>query len=332
MPQTRSIYQFISAFFLSLIVVFFTSSAGAEKTKLSLGGKGISGPIFPTAGTIAGAVNRQNDDLHITVQARRGSTSVIESVIAGDFAFGVVQNSIAYQAYNGLARWNGRPYKKLRSICNVYPEQVVLVASLKSGIRNIGDLRGRRVFIGGSESDLLYAINDILSAAGINPQKDIIATGVAAELAPQMMQDDALDAFFFTAGVTNRALLDLFSGRFQVVLVPLTGIGIDELLAANPFYEKSVVAASSYPLLDNQIDVVTVSVKAALITSADLSDTLVYAVTKTVFGSLDDFAKQYPAAKVLTRRVMIEGLVAPLHPGADTFYRQEDLDYQVLQP
>ena len=332
MLQTRSFYQSLLVFFLSLVVVFSSSWVEAEKTVVALGGKGISGQIFPTAGTIAAAVNQQNGDLHIRVQARRGSTSIMESVITGEYAFGVVQNSLLYQAKNGSAEWSGRPYEELRSICNVYAEQIVLVTTVQSGIRKVDDLRDRRVFIGGSGSDLLYAVRDILNAAGIDPHTDIKATGAASELAPQMMQDDALDAFFFLAGITDRALFELFSGPLQLVFVPLAGTGIDEMLAANPFYERSIVTARSYPLLHNDSEIATVSAKATLITSADVSDKLVYTVTKSVFESLDDYIKQYPAARVLNRRAMTESLAAPLHPGAETFYRQSAVEYRMLKP
>ena len=222
-----------------------------------MGAKSITGPFFPTAGTIANSVNRNRNDhgIRITVKSRHGSVSIIKSVMSGEFEFGVVHRSFIYQAYNGLAEWKGRPQKGLRSICNVHAEQVALVASVESGIRNIRDLNGRRVFIGGPRSDLLYTAIDILTAAGIDPQSDLAITGAAVEEAPAMMQDDAIDAFFYIMGTTNRAFIDLFSGPQQVVLVPITGAGIAELTAANPFYEKPVVSIKSYPYFKNETDV-----------------------------------------------------------------------------
>ena len=280
MLRGTSIFKSTLIICLPIFVVLCSPLAVAEKTMVTLGGKGISDPFFPTAGTIANSVNRKHNDhgIRITVKSRRGSVSIINSAISGEFEFGVVHRSVIYQAYNGLAGWNGRPQKGLRSICNVHAEQVALVVSVESGIRNLRDLKGRRVFIGGPRSDLFYTVRDILRAAGIDPQSDLTAAGAAVEEAPELMQDDEIDAFFYIMGITNRALLDLFSGPRQMALVPITDAGIDELTAANPFYEKSVVSINSYPNFKNETDVETVSVKAGLVTSAGVSDRIVYTI------------------------------------------------------
>ena len=257
MIRGPSIFQSLLIICLPTFVVLSSPLAVAEKANVTLGGKGISGPFFPTAGTIANSVNRKRNDhgVRITVKSRRESVSIINSVMSGEFEFGVVHRSLIYLAYNGLAEWSGRPQKGLRSIFNVHAEQVACVASVESGIRNIRDLNGRRVFIGGPRSDLLYTVIDILTAAGIDPQSDLTVDGAAVEVAPEMMQDDEIDAFFYIMGTTNRAFIDLFSGPQQVTLVPITGAGIDELTAANPFYEKSVISIKSYPYFKNEIKI-----------------------------------------------------------------------------
>jgi TRAP transporter TAXI family solute receptor len=252
--------------------------------------------------------------------------------MSGELEFGVVHRRRIYQAYNGFAEWSGRPQKGLRSICNVHAEQVACVASVESGIRNIRDLNGRRVFIGGPRSDLLYTVVDILTAAGIDPQSDLTITGAAVEEAPEMMQDDEIDAFFYIMGTTNRAFIDLFSGPQQVVLVPITGADIDEWTAANPNYENSVVSIKSYPYFKNDTDVETVSVKAGLITSAGVLDRIVYTIAKEVLENVADYKSRHPTAKMLTRREMIEGLVAPVHQGAAKYYQQSGIEYRVIKP
>ena len=319
---------------LPIFVALSSSLSIAEKTRVTLGGKRISGPFFPTAGTIANSVNRNRNDhgIHITVKSRRGSLSIINSVMSGEFEFGVVHKSLMYQAYNGLAEWKGRPQKELRSIGNVHAEQVALVASVESGIRNFRDLRAKRVFIGGFRSDLLYTVKDMLTAAGIDPQSDLTAAGAVVEEAPEMMQDDAIDAFFYIMGTTNRALLDLFSGPRPVALVPISGASIDELIAANSFYGKSIVPINYYPHFKNETDVETVSVKMALMTSTGVSDRIVYTIAKEMLENVDNYKNRHHKAKVLTTRELTEGLVAPVHPGAAKFYQQSGIGYSVIKP
>jgi TRAP transporter TAXI family solute receptor len=60
-------------------------------------------------------------------------------------------------------------------------------------------------------------------------------------------------------------------------------------------------------------------------TSADVAEEVVYAITKEVFENLADFKKLHPAFQVLTRQDMLQGLSVPLHPGAIRYYREAGL-------
>ena len=73
-------------------------------------------------------------------------------------------------------------------------------------------------------------------------------------------------------------------------------------------------------------DVTTFGVKATVVTSANVSEELVYLVTKAVFENFDDFKKQHPAFSFLQKKDMIkDGLSAPLHPGAIKYYKEAGL-------
>jgi TRAP transporter TAXI family solute receptor len=81
-----------------------------------------------------------------------------------------------------------------------------------------------------------------------------------------------------------------------------------------------------YPNATNKEEMVpTFGVKATLVTSADISNEIVYAITKEVFDNLEAFKKLHPAYSVLTKKNMLEGLSAPLHPGAVKYYKEAGL-------
>ena len=70
----------------------------------------------------------------------------------------------------------------------------------------------------------------------------------------------------------------------------------------------------------------TFGVMASVVTSASVSDDLVYSVVKAVFENLEDFRKQHPAFANLDPKKMIkDGLSAPLHPGAVKYYKEKGL-------
>lgn len=62
--------------------------------------------------------------------------------------------------------------------------------------------------------------------------------------------------------------------------------------------------------------------QAEAVSSADLAETLVYDVTRAVFEGLDALREAHPALGGLDPAAMLEGLSAPLHPGAARYYRE----------
>ena len=80
-----------------------------------------------------------------------------------------------------------------------------------------------------------------------------------------------------------------------------------------------------YPGAINKEDVQTFGVKATLLTTDKVADAIVYALTREVFENLEAFKKLHPAYAPLTRESMLEGMSAPIHPGALSYYREVGL-------
>ena len=65
---------------------------------------------------------------------------------------------------------------------------------------------------------------------------------------------------------------------------------------------------------------------ATFVTSAEVPDQVVYEVTRAVFENLDDFRKLHPAfANLDPKKMVSDGLSAPLHDGAMKYYREAGL-------
>ena len=48
--------------------------------------------------------------------------------------------------------------------------------------------------------------------------------------APSLLQDEKIDAFFYTVGHPNGNIKEATSGRIKVIIIPVTGPGADTLL------------------------------------------------------------------------------------------------------
>lgn len=61
-------------------------------------------------------------------------------------------------------------------------------------------------------------------------------------------------------------------------------------------------------------------------TSAQVPDDAVYALVKAVFSDIDQFRGLHPAFANLDPKEMAnDGLSAPLHPGAEKYFKEEGL-------
>ena len=59
-----------------------------------------------------------------------------------------------------------------------------------------------------------------------------------------------------------------------------------------------------------------------LVTNADVPDDVVYAMTKAIFENLDKMVAAHAAAKAITLDKAAKDPPAPLHPGAERYYKE----------
>jgi len=184
------------------------------------------------------------------------------------------------------------------------------------------------VNLGNPGSGQLQNSRDILAAAGLT-EEDLDGEYVKAIEAPGLLQDERLDAFFYTVGHPNSNIKEASSGRIKVRIVPISGRGVDNLVERQSYYARSVIPHSFYRYALNTEDVESIGVKATFVTSAEVPEEIVYAVTKEVFENIEDFKALHPAYTVLTRRDMLAGLSAPIHKGALKYYVEAGLDAHI---
>ncbi len=298
----------------------------AKTTFITIGTGGITGVYYPTGGAIARIVNKKKDvyGIRCTVESTGGSVFNVNAIMAGDLQFGVVQSDRQYQAINALAEWKDKGKQEdLRAVFSIHPESITLVAAVDADINDIADLRGKRVNIGNPGSGQRQNSIDALEAVGIDYKTDMNAEGIKASESASLLQDGRIDAFFYTVGHPSGSIKEATAGARKVRFASVTGV--DSLLAKYPYYAKAFIPVKLYPGAENTENVDTFGVKATFVTSAKVPEDVVYAVTKEVFDNFEDFKKLHPAYAVLTKEGMLEGLSAPLHPGALKYYKEAGL-------
>jgi len=319
-------------FFLTFALIGIAClSVGCEAKKITfvtIGTGGVTGLYYPTGGAISRMLNKKFDEFKIkaTVESTSGSVFNINAVLKGDMEFGVAQSDRQYQAYNGLAEWSETgAQNNLRSIFSIHPEPITLVVSERSGIKGIKDLKDKRINLGNPGSGQLQNSRDVIAAAGLT-EDDLSAEYVKAVEAPSLLQDERLDGFFYTVGHPNGNIKEATSGRIKVLIVSIKADAIEAMLEKYPYYADAIIPQKFYPRSLNKEDIETIGVKATFVTSKNVDQNVVYAITKVVFENFEEFKSLHPAYQVLTKENMLRGLSAPIHKGALKYYKEVGLD------
>ncbi len=317
----HKIFNRFALVLLGLGMFFTPVSAEAKTTFITIGTGGITGVYYPTGGAIAKIVNDRADEFGIKATAEATGASIfnINAVKGGNLDFGIAQADSQYLAYNGKGEWENAPIAELRSVFSLAPEMITFVVAEDSGIKSIDGVKGKTINIGNQNAI------DIFNALGINYEKDFKAESLKAADAPRMLQDGRIDGFFYTVGHPNGNIKEATAGMRKARIIPIPEI--KALFDVAPYYSMDSIDMAQYPEATNASEgkIPTVGMKATLITSANVDEEVVYNLTKAVFENLEELRTLHPALANLTKKGMLEGLSAPLHKGAERYYKEVGL-------
>ena len=304
------------------------TSAVAQQQFVSIGTGGVTGVYYPTGGAICRLVNknRKEHGFRCSAESTGGSIYNLNTIRAGELEFGVVQSDWQYHSYHGSSKFaDAGPYEDLRAVFSVHPEPVTVIARADAGISNITDLKGKRVNIGNPGSGTRGTWEVMEAALGWTRDDLKLAAEMKSAETAQAVCDGKIDAYFWLVGHPS-ALTQESLATCDAKLVNVTGPAIDKLIDDNSYYRIATIPAGMYG--DNP-EITTFGVGATFVTSAAVSDKVVYTVVKAVFENFDQFKALHPAFKNLKESEMIsDGLSAPLHPGAIQYYKERGWTWQ----
>ena len=303
-------------------LMFGATAVSAEQQFFSIGTGGVTGVYYPTGGAICRLVNkdRKEHGLRCSAESTGGSIYNINTIREGDLEFGVAQSDWQYHAFNGTSKFeDAGKFEDLRAVFSVHPEPVTIIARADAGISNVTDLKGKRGNIGNPGSGTRGTWEVMEAALGWDRSDLKLAAEMKSAETGQAVCDDKIDAYFWLVGHPS-ALTQESLATCDAVLVNATGAEIEKLVADNSFYRTATIPAGMYG--DNP-DITTFGVGATFVTSAKVPDEVVYTVVKAVFDNFDQFKALHPAFANLTEEEMIsDSLSAPLHPGAEKYYKE----------
>ncbi len=293
---------------------------------ITIGTGGVTGVYYPTGGAICRLVNqgRSEHGIRCSVESTGGSVYNINTIREGELQFGVAQSDWQYHAFNGTSRFEeAGAFEGLRAVFSVHAEPFTVVARADSGITTFDDLIGKRVNIGNPGSGQRGTMEALMEAKGWTTDDFALASEMKVAEQSSALCDNQIDAMVVTVGHPSGTIQEATTACDSVI-VSVTGAEIDALIADNSFYRTATIPGGMYRGTDE--DVTTFGVGATFVSSTDVSADAVYAVVSGVFENIDAFRGLHPAFANLDPAEMASaGLSAPLHAGAEKYYREAGL-------
>lgn len=294
---------------------------------------GVSGAYFALASALAGSMSeppgspvcRRPDECGIagmtaSAQTSAGSVENVELLRARSVESAFVQGDVAYRAFKGLSPFKDKKLEDLRALAALYVESLHLVVRGDGPIKDLGDLRKRRLAVDEEGSGTLLQVRRLLQALGWS-EKEIEPAYLKPAAALPLMREGKLDGMFVTGGVPMPPVAEALREQ-GARIVPIEGPRLDEMLANSNFLTRTEIEAGAYGA---NPAVRTIGVTAQWLVLADLPEALAYALVGVLFQprTMSALAEAHPRGADIMPANAFSGLGVPLHPGALRFFKDQ---------
>ncbi len=308
----------VSMLLVLVIAVVAGCGQGGGKKFLNIATGGTSGTYYPIGGALAEILNKEIPDMNASAQSTGATVANINMLQEGSVDLAIVQNDITYYAANGVEMFKDKKVDNLRGLAVLYPETCQIVTLESNGIKNVADLKGKRVAVGAAGSGAEANARQILEAYGIT-YDDIDEQYLSFGEAASALKDGNVDAAFLTAGYPTAAVQDI-SSQNKIALVPLDNDKVDALIAKYPYYTKTIIPAGTYAGVETETT--AVSVMAMLVASDKVDDQMGYDIVKAFFGNLDRIKAAHSVGKLITKEGAMKGMPIQMNAGAEKFFKE----------
>ncbi|MGP4974102.1 TAXI family TRAP transporter solute-binding subunit [Psychrobacter alimentarius] len=283
---------------------------------LTIATGGASGP-YNIIGTSLSEVYVKTFGVNSKTQTTGASVENVNLLTQGKVDMVLALSDVVTDAVEGKNNFD-KPITNIQQLAVLYPNVVQIVTTKKSGIKNIEDLKGKRIAVGDQGSGTEVNARTLLEGFGIT-YDDVTVDYLGFSEAADGMKAGKIEAAFFSSGLPNSSLMELEQG-LDLQLVTIDQNKLKEIIQSKPYFKTFEIPAGTY---GNDAAIPTAAIMNALLVSSDLSEADGYKLTKALFDSLDGLKTAHQAANDISLETASEGMVAPIHPGAKKYYDEQ---------
>lgn len=300
-------------FVVSAFILVLAACGGDDEVEfVSILTGGTQGTYYPLGGTFADLITTDTG-VKATAEVSQASAANMTALDAGDGEVAFVQTDIAYYATQGTLMFEGQKLDSIVALGALYPETIQLVVLKDSGIKTYEDLKGKKVSVGAPGSGTFANAEQLLEIHGLT-MDDIKAQNLDFGESTDGLQTGQIDAAFITAGYPTGAV-EALNATNGVYIIPVEAAKADELIAKYPYYAVDKIPSGTYGL---ESDIPAVSVGAMLAVKKDLSEDLVYEMTKAIYDNTDKIS--HAKGAFIKAETGLDGIGIDVHPGAQKYF------------
>ena len=306
--------------FLAAIAVAATSTAFAQNISIATGGTG--GVYYPMGGGLAAVLSKHVSGMQATAEVTGGTVDNLNLIASGKPYVGFSMVDAALDASKGKDKFEGRPVN-LRTLLVLYPNRMHVVTTEATGIKNMSDLKGKRIATGSAGSATEVMSIRLLEAAGLDPNKDVTRERLSVAESVNAMKDRKIEAFFWVGGLPTAAVTDLANtpGTKIRMIDHADAVAAMNKKYGNLYYADTIPKATySGMAADNTM----ASVANILLVNANMPDDQAYKIVKAVFDHQKDLiAVHQEYANVTIAGQKQASTPIDFHPGAVKYIQEK---------
>ena len=286
---------------------------------LYMGGVPSSSAAYPLTATVAKILGENG--IEVNIEASRGGTENLGFVQSDQVDIGIAGNHTVYQASKGIEEFSD-VHDKITGWFPLYQLSLQMVVKKDSGIKTWEDLKGKKINVGVKGGSSETAFEKPFEVMGLS-RSDFEPYFLENSEGLEALKIGTIDATLVVGPAPVAAVLEAQSGM-DIRLIDIPKEKVELLKDDYPYYSPSMISSEIYGL---ENDTESLTWTTIFFVDKDLSEDLMYKMTKAVWENLDQLHDTSSDTKIIDAESLKNGVqnVVPIHPGALKYYQEQGL-------
>ncbi len=306
-----------STLIIFIIILTAISSLHSVGMSIKIATGNPDGVYYQIGNSIKKILETNNSDLNVEILETSGSIENAKLLLNNKVDIAFMQSDVAYN-------FQQDPSSQMQGIASLYTEFIQIIGRKELFIEEISDFNDEPIFIGSIGSGTAKNATDILLASNFK-EKEINKKHYSFSELVEVFQTGKINVAFVTAGLKFKPLTKIAN---EVNFIPINIDTVIKLRNKYPYFVSAVIPAGSYDSQEEPIS--TVGVKALIVANKDLDKKISYLLCSTIFSNYDVISKVHPAAAKIKLSKAKNGMIIPIHEGAESYYSKKNLINSII--